>query len=44
MAKKITGFQRYMMVCPLPNIIMFIVLNIQILFLVGRGHGGTRGK
>ncbi len=42
MAKKITGFQRYMAVCPLPNIIMFIILNIKILLVVAKGHGGTR--
>lgn len=44
MAQKISKFQRYMMVCLIPNIIMFIVLNFKILALVGRGHGSTKGK
>ena len=44
MAKKkgFSLFEKWVMYCPIPNILMFIVMNIAILLMVARGHGGTR--
>ncbi len=36
-------FEKWVMYCPIPNIVMFIIANVSILLMVARGHGGTRG-
>ncbi len=42
MIKTISKTQKFMMNCVLVQLFIFTYLNIKILFVVGKGHGGTR--
>ncbi len=42
MAEKITKTQRFMMKNWIVQFFRFLYLNIKILFVVAKGHGGTR--
>jgi len=42
MAQKITSFQRFLLKNWIFQFIRFLVLNVKILFVVAKGHGGTR--
>lgn len=42
MAQKISKTQKFMMKNWIVQFIRFIYLNIKILFVVAKGHGGTR--
>jgi len=42
-AYKMNGFQRFLLLrCFIWNIIMYVIFNLKMLFLVAKGHGGTR--
>jgi len=42
-AYKMSKFQRFLLLrCLIFNIIMFTLFNFKMLFLVAKGHGGTR--
>jgi len=42
MASKVTGFQRFVMRNPFIQFFTFIYLNVKILLVVAKGHGGTK--
>lgn len=42
MAQKITKWQRFMLKNWIIQFLRFLYLNIKILFVVSKGHGGTR--
>jgi len=42
MATKITKMQRFMMKNWIVQFFRFLILNVKILFVVAKGHGGTR--
>ncbi len=42
MEKKITRFQRFVMMNPVIQFFKFIYLSLKIMFIVAGGHGGTR--
>lgn len=42
MEKKISRFQRFVMMNPVIQFFKFIFLSLKVLFVVAGGHGGTR--
>ena len=44
MSERISNWEKFKMQNPILQFFKFLFLNIKIMIIVGKGHGGTRGN